>query len=344
MTKFAVRLMEWYRKNGRKLPWRGRSDPYAIWVSEVMLQQTRVEAVIPYFERWMKRFPTIKDLADASEEQVLSFWEGLGYYSRARNLQKTAKIIMAEYAGKLPSKLEELINLPGIGRYTAGAISSIAFNRNEPALDGNIRRVLSRAFNISEPADTATGKRVFLSLASTQLPKGQAGDYNQALMDLGAIVCLPKNPQCPLCPVITLCGARKLGIQSQRPVLKPKKATPHYLQVAAVIRRNGRVLLAKRPSKGLLGGMWEFPNGRIENESARELRKALQNAYGLKVRKKDMFGVIQHTYTHFSVTVQAYYCELISNPRRENLKWVRVVELDHYPMGRIDRQIARKLE
>ncbi len=343
MTKFSTRLLEWYRKNGRKFPWRGHPDPYAIWVSEIMLQQTRVEIVVPYFDRWMKRFPTIKALAEAGEEQVLSSWEGLGYYSRARNLHHAAKIVLKEYGGELPSERGQLIRLPGIGRYTAGAIASIAFDRNEPTLDGNIRRVLSRVFNIAVPADTRMGSEVFWDLAAHQLPIIRAGDYNQALMDLGAMICLPRNPKCPVCPVRVLCRARKLRLQEQRPVLKPRKITPHQLQVAAVILKRGKVLLAKRPSKGLLGGMWEFPNGKVHHKSTHELERVLKKEYGLVVQGKDELATIEHAYTHFSVSVQAYYCELISHQSLKNLEWAKLVDLPGYPMGRIDRQIARKL-
>lgn len=343
MSRFAPRLLTWYRQNKRTPPWRGHPDPYAVWVSEIMLQQTRVETVIPYFEKWMGRFPTVKDLAAASEQDVLNLWEGLGYYSRARNLHKAAKIVMDQYHGQLPRDLDALRQLPGIGRYTAGAIASMAFGLDEPALDGNIRRVISRLFDVSEPADTAAGEKILWSLAAKHLPKGQAGDYNQALMDLGALICLPKNPRCLVCPLMKTCKARQLGIQDQRPVLKPKKETPHYVHAAAVILRRGRVLLAKRPSKGLLGGMWEFPNARVNGDPARELTKALQTAARLKVKRKEALGLVRHAYSHFSVTVHAFRADLVSMSKNENFKWVRVGELEDYPMGGIDRQIARQL-
>src|SRR5512145_3423018 len=188
-TEFARRLLAWYGLNARTLPWRGYPDPYAVWVSEIMLQQTRVETVIPYFERWMKRFPTLQALAEAPLQDVLSLWEGLGYYSRARNLHKTAQIVMAEHNGKLPADVAALRRLPGIGRYTAGAMASIAFGFDEPALDGNIRRVYARLFDVAEPARSPAGEKQLWTLASEHLPPGRAGDYNQALMDLGATLC-----------------------------------------------------------------------------------------------------------------------------------------------------------
>ncbi len=343
MSRLAPRLLNWYRQNKRTLPWRDHPNPYAVWVSEIMLQQTRVETVIPYFERWMKQFPTIKDLAAASEQDVLNVWEGLGYYSRARNLHKAAKIITEQYGGQLPRDLDSLRQLPGIGRYSVGAIASMAFGLDEPTLDGNVRRVLTRLFDVSEPADSSAGERILWNLAAVHLPKGQAGDYNQALMDLGATICLPKNPRCLICPLMETCKARQLGIQEKRPVMKPKKETPHYVHVAAVIVRRGRVLLAKRPPKGLLGGMWEFPNARVNGDPARELVKAIETATRLKVRRKDAFGLVDHAYSHFSLTVHAFRADLVSMSKNENLKWVRVAELEDYPMGRIDRQIARQL-
>ncbi len=343
MSRFSSGLLNWYRQNGRTLPWRGHPDSYAVWVSEIMLQQTRVETVIPYFEKWMKQFPTVKALAVGSEQDVLNLWEGLGYYSRARNLHKAAKIVVEKYKGQLPRDLDVLRSLPGIGRYTVGAIASMAFSFDEPTLDGNLRRVFARVFDVSEPADSPAGEKILWGLAAEHLPKGQAGDFNQALMDLGATICLPKNPRCLTCPLMKLCKARELGIQEKRPVLKPKKSTPHYVQAAAVVVKQGRVLLAKRQSKGLLGGMWEFPNGRVGGDPAKELSKAIQTVYRLKVRRKDALGIVQHAYTHFKVTVHAFRCELISISKNENIKWVKVMDLEEYPMGKVDRQIAQKL-
>src|SRR5512143_467686 len=192
-SRLSSKLLEWYRLHKRTLPWRGHQDPYAVWVSEIMLQQTRVEAVIPYFEKWMAKFPTVRALADASEQDVLNAWEGLGYYSRARNLHSAAKIVAKDFNGELPRDLDQLGKLPGIGRYTLGAIASIAYDMNVPALDGNIKRVYARIFDIDEPVDSPKGDRLLWELAEKYLPKTDAGDYNQALMDLGATICIPKN-------------------------------------------------------------------------------------------------------------------------------------------------------
>ena len=326
------------------MPWRDHPDAYAIWVSEIMLQQTRVETVIPYFEKWMKLFPDVNALANASEQNVLNAWEGLGYYSRARNLHKAAKIVASKFNGELPRDLTELRSLPGIGRYTVGAIASMAFGMDEPTLDGNLRRVFARLFDVSEFADSPAGEKILWELAAKNLPKGQAGDYNQALMDLGATICIPKNPRCLICPLMEICEARKNGTQEKRPVLKPKKETPHYIHAAAVIINRGRVLLAQRPADGLLGGMWEFPNGRVNADPAKELAKVLNAAYKLRVKRKEALGVIQHGYTHFKVTVHAFRCDCAPTPKNKNLKWVRLSELDDYPMGKVDRQIANKIK
>lgn len=343
MNSFSVRLLQWYTKRRRILPWRGHPDPYAVWVSEIMLQQTRVETVIPYFERWMKLFPNVNALAAAKERDVLNAWEGLGYYARARNLRKAAKIVASHFNGQLPRDPQALRQLPGIGRYTAGAIASIAFNMDEPALDGNIRRVLSRVFDVSERADSSAGETILWDLAARNLPKGKAGDYNQALMELGATVCLPKNPRCSLCPLKPLCKARKNGTQELRPVLKPKKKTPHYVYAAAVIVRRGRALLSRRPSDGLLGGMWEFPNARVEADPAGELETALKKALRLRVKRGEAVGVFRHAYSHFKILVHAYCCTIASTPTNKNLQWVKLSELKNFPMGKVDREIAEKM-
>jgi A/G-specific adenine glycosylase len=314
-----------------------------------MLQQTRVETVIPYFEKWMRLFPDIGSLANASEQEVLNAWEGLGYYSRARNLHKAAKIVAEQYGGELPRDLEKLRSLPGIGRYTLGAIASMAFGMDVAALDGNIKRVYARIFDVTEPADTTAGEKLLWQIANKNLPKGHAGDYNQALMDLGATICVPKNPRCLICPVMKLCKARQNGTQNERPAMSPKKDTPHYIHAAGVVIRRSRVLIAQRPSQGLLGGMWEFPNGRVNGDPAKELPNALKTGYKLIVKvkhgiqKSEALGIVKHGYSHFSVTVHVFQCELVSIPKETNLKWVSLNKLQEYPMGKIDRQIAEMI-
>jgi len=348
-SEFTRRLLAWYEVSARPLPWRGINDPYAVWVSETMLQQTRVETVIPYFQRWMERFPTLTALAEAPEQEVLQLWEGLGYYRRARNLHKAAQVVAREYGGQLPADRAALERLPGIGRYTAAAVASIAFGQDEAALDGNIRRVLARVFNMDVPARSPEGERQLGHLARQHLPRGRAGDYNQALMDLGATICTPRAPACSACPLEMLCQARRLGVQEQLPRLERRSPVPHYLVAAGVIQKNGQVLIAQRPAQGLLGGMWEFPGGKIEaGESLQDgLRREICEELGISVMVGELLGVFKHAYTHFRVTLHAFYCQALEGEptalQVADWRWVSVSQLKNFPMGKIDRQIARKL-
>jgi A/G-specific adenine glycosylase len=349
LSPFSSKLLNWYSVNARELPWRDHPNPYAVWVSEIMLQQTRIESVIPYFQRWMTRFPTISDLAAASQQEVLSLWEGLGYYSRARNLHHAAKIVIEVYEGKLPQDAGTLRKLPGVGRYTAAAIASIAFGQDEPALDGNIRRVLSRVFNLIDPVGSTKGTQKLWKLAGENLPPGRAGDYNQAIMDLGAMICTPRSPDCAVCPVAGICQAKALGVEEDRPVPKLKVKIPHHIVTAAVIQKNGRVMVVRRPPDGLLGGMWEFPGGKQEPEEDLPtcLRREILEELGVEILVGEPFGVYRHAYTHFRVTLHAYLCSL--NGGQPQLKehiglcWVDPVKLNDFPMGKIDRQIANQL-
>jgi A/G-specific adenine glycosylase len=349
MSSTTQNLLNWYAQHARQLPWRNHPDPYAIWVSEIMLQQTRVETVIPYFERWMERFPTLEALAIAPLQEVLSAWEGLGYYSRARNLHQAAQVIMEKYAGQIPQDATTLRKLPGIGRYTAGAIASIAFSQDEPALDGNIRRVLARFFNLTEPARSTLGERRLWKLIKMILPGGQAGTYIQALMDLGAMICTPRAPDCPRCPLNRECQALLLGVQEERPVLEPKKTTPHFTVTAAVIQREERVLIAQRPPEGLLGGLWEFPGGKQQDgeDLSACLQREIREELGAAIEVGEPFSVYRHAYTHFKVTLHAFRCLLIHGEPHPvqvaDLRWVLTGELKDYPMGKIDRQIARRI-
>jgi A/G-specific adenine glycosylase len=349
-SPLASQLLGWYSRQARSLPWRNHPDPYVVWVSEIMLQQTRVETVIPYFERWMAIFPDVYTLASADLEKVLSSWEGLGYYSRARNLHRAARIVVSEYGGKLPNTLDELRRLPGIGAYTAGAIASLAFGLDTPALDGNIRRVMARVFNVEQPDRSPEGERHLWELADSNLPRGQAGDYNQALMDLGATVCTPRAPACTVCPLQEMCAAYKLGLQEVRPVRLPKVKTPHYTVTAAVLRKSTHVLIARRPEKGLLGGLWEFPGGKVQDgENLEEaLRREIQEELAVTIQVGRLLGVYAHAFTHFRITLHAFECVLSNGAEPQNLAhsaiaWVNPTELDRYPMGKIDRLIAAQL-
>ncbi len=343
-------LLAWYQQHARELPWRGIMDPYMVWVSEIMLQQTRIETVIPYYQRWIRLFPTLSNLASASQQDVLTAWEGMGYYSRARNLHKAAQVVINEYGGQVPRQPEALRRLPGVGRYTAGAIASIAFGLDEPVLEGNIRRLLARLFNITEPARSIQSERRLWKLVADHLPSGEAGAYNQALMDLGALICTPRLPNCPHCPLAGLCQACQLGVQEQRPVTLPRRTIPHINVAAAVIERDGNYLITQRPAEGLLGSMWEFPGGKLQpgENLAACLEREIREELAASIQIGNLFGVYHHAYTHFRVTLHAFCCHLSGSSQPvarqvRDLRWTAPAELSTYPMGKIDRQIASRL-
>ncbi len=315
-----------------------------------MLQQTQVNTVIPYYKRWMERFPSVGKLANASEEEVLKLWEGLGYYSRARNIFKSAVMIQTHFYGKLPDNYQALEKLPGIGKYTSGAIASIAFNQDKATIDGNIRRVLTRVFNISLPIGSIACEKKLWNLAETNLLPGQAGKYNQALMELGALICTPNKPECEICPLTTICLAYQLDLQLERPVKKEKQAIPHYHVVAGVIRNpDGQVLISKRPPTGLLGGMWEFPGGKIESgeDAQSALKRELLEELDIIAGVGQYIGKYKHAYTHYRVTLMAYYCVVEKNlPRAmedNEIKWTEISKLGDYPMGKLDRMISNSI-
>ncbi len=361
MAALVSDLLDWYDHYARSLPWRGvyspahasgagAAEPYAVWVSEIMLQQTRVETAISYYLRWMEAFPSIAALADAPQQQVLAAWEGLGYYSRARNLHRAAQLVVSQHGGELPRDVNALRRLPGIGRYTAGAIASIAFGLDEPALDGNIRRVLARLFNVAEPLGSPAGERRLWELAAQNLPPGRAGDTNQAWMDLGATLCTPRSPDCPHCPLQAHCQSYRLGIQEQRPVVAARPAVPHITVTAAVIACRDRVLITQRPPDGLLGGMWEFPGGKLQpgEDLPACLQREITEELGVSIQVGEPLGVYRHAYTHFRVTLHAFCCRLKGGQQPQpvqvqDLRWVQRSELAGYPMGKIDRQIATRL-
>ena len=343
------KLLKWYAENARDLPWRRSRDPYAIWVAEVMLQQTRVEAVIPYYQRWMQRFPDVTALADASQQEVLRTWEGLGYYGRARNLHRAAQHLVVANRGNLPSSIAELQRLPGVGRYTAAAIAAIAFEIDAVALDGNLRRVLARYTDLELDPRSPDGEQRLLAAADRLLPRGQASAFNQALMDLGASLCSPRAPACAACPLATGCLAYSQGTQEQRPVRGQRRVGPHHQVTAGVVHRDGKVLICRRPEDKLYGGLWEFPGGKQEpgETLAACLRRELREELGIEVHPGVSLGSFNHAFTHFSVTVHAFDCPAIgAQPQpleHSEIRWVYPEELQQYPMGKVDREMARLL-
>jgi A/G-specific adenine glycosylase len=347
----VVPLLRWAEKHLRPLPWRVEPrDPYRVWVSEMMLQQTQVATVIPYFRRFTEHFPTVQALAAAPLDGVLKLWEGLGYYARARNLHRAAREVVAEFDGRLPDTVKELVKLPGIGRYTAGAIASIAFGRDAPVLDGNVKRVLCRVYAIRADARRSAIQKKLWALAEANLPKGRAGRWNEAIMELGATVCLPRSPRCDECPLAAVCRARALGIQNKLPTKATQKRLPHYDVTAAVIRKRGRVLIAQRPVSGMLGGLWEFPGGKRERgESLEEcLRREIKEELGIEIEVGQPATQVEHTYTHFRITLHAFECRLASGRPHAiqvaDWRWVRLNELDGFAFAVTDRKIIKVLQ
>lgn len=307
-------LLNWFRKNKRDLPWRKTSDPYAIWLSEIMLQQTRVETVISYYERFLKRFPTVNDLARAKEDDVLKLWEGLGYYSRAINLRKAAVLVARELGGVFPQTADELQTLPGVGRYTAGAIASIAFGVQAPVLDGNVKRILARLYAVDGRIDRSETLNRLWQIAEELVPPRSPGDFNQGMMELGARICLPKRPACEECPIKRECAAKVECCPEKYPVRQAKKVLPHYEVVAAAIYKHGRYLLGKRPVGGLLGGLWEFPGGKVEPGETREaaLKREIQEEIGVEIAVGDLVRSVDWGYSHCTATIHLYRCTHVS--------------------------------
>ncbi len=301
----AHRLLAWYADHGRDLPWRGTRDPYRIWLSEIMLQQTGVTVVIPYYERFLRRFPDVQTLAEASVDEVIALWAGLGYYSRARNLHAASRIV-AEAGGRLPEDLKALQALPGIGRSTAGAILSIAFNRKAPILDGNVRRVLIRLHAVEQPPRTAAVEKDLWRWAEELTPEDRPHDYVQAIMDLGATLCTPRQPRCTDCPLASLCLAHGRGIAAQLPRRQPRKTLPLVHQVALLLERDGKFLVRKRSLQGMLGGLWEFP-WRLQGPGQEALSavRALLREEGCCGEPREL-GRMRHAYSHFRLEVAVF--------------------------------------
>jgi A/G-specific adenine glycosylase len=315
--KLRARLLRWYDANRRDLPWRRSVDPYAIWISEAMLQQTRVETVIPYWERFLETFPDVESLARADLDDVYSVWTGLGYYSRARNLKAAAESIVADHGGRLPTTAAGLRGLKGIGRYTAGAVASIAFDREEPLVDGNVVRVFARLFGIRRDSASKPVVEDLWRIAAELVRGPRPGDLNQALMELGATVCTPRKPDCPRCPVRRACDARARGDAESLPI-KTKKQKPRPMRaVAAWIERNGKILCVRRPEKGLMAGLWELPGGEIamDEEGKDRLPDILLEVVGLQIRDPRSVGHVEHVFTHRRLDLEVFRCRAVKGAR-----------------------------
>ena len=330
-------LMSWYRKNHRDLPWRKTKDPYLIWVSEVMLQQTQVKTVIPYYKKFIKKFPNIQDLANAGGQDVLKIWEGLGYYARARNFHKAAKIVTKDYAGIVPEAYENFRALPGVGDYIAAAVLSIAFSYPMAVVDGNVKRVLARLFLINHPVNITAHHNTFFNIATQLLDVDHSGIFNQGVMELGAMVCSPKNPNCESCPLGPWCGAYQAKKVTEYPKRVKKKPIPTYHMVAGVVEKNGQYLICQRKSSGLLGGLWEFPGGEIEKKEAAQnaCERIIKENISLEVIAKSCIARVEHAYTHFKIVLDVFTCRYVSGRVRLNgpvdFKWITLSQIDKYP-------------
>jgi A/G-specific adenine glycosylase len=349
------RLLRWFARHKRDLPWRAEPrDPYHVWLAEIMLQQTQVATVIPYYQRWLARFPTLKDLAAAPLDDVLKQWEGMGYYSRARNLHRAAQMVLQDFGGHIPDTVEGLLTLPGIGRYTAGAIASLAFKRDAPILDGNVARVFSRVFAIERDVKSPLTIKELWALSDALLPAGHAGEFNEALMDLGATICTPRSPDCPTCPLNTLCSAYAKGKPEDYPVKAIRRERPHKdIGSAVIYDADWRLLLAQRPAKGLLGGLWEFPGGEVnlagEIDLPTQLSEVLRAKTGLRLRIDvgDFIGLVKHGFTHFQMTRHVALLRVSSHQPAVRIgsdytdaRWVMPKELKALALTRSDQRIA----
>jgi A/G-specific adenine glycosylase len=344
-------LLAWYRRNQRSLPWRKTNDPYRIWISEIMLQQTQVDTVIPYYHRFLKAFPTVFSLARAPLQNVLKIWENLGYYSRARNIHAAARMIVEKFDGRIPDNLEVIQTLPGVGLYTAGAILSIAYGQAIPAVDGNVRRILCRLFAIRKPVDDTREQKQLQKLAASLISAKHPGDFNQALMDLGATICKAKNPDCARCPIARHCQARLHDLQNVFPITRKAPAIPHRQAATAVIRNSkGMLLVVQRPASGLLASLWKLPGGFIKSgeDTENSLQRSVKEELGIAIRPGKHLASVNHTYTHFHITLQAYECSLLKGTPKplgcQNWRWASLTDLKKLPLSKIDRMIVSQAE
>lgn len=347
-------LLNWFKKSQRPLPWRRRYRPYEVWVSEIMLQQTQVETALPYYDRWMKKFPTIASLARASENSVMKQWQGLGYYSRARNLHHTAKEILRDHRGEFPSDFDAIRNLKGVGRYTAGAIASIAFNQTRPIVDGNVLRVLARVFKMDEPIDDLKFRERFWSLQESLIPEGEAREFNQALMELGALVCTKQSPSCGICPIRKDCLAYESDRVQDYPVRQAKRKQVKVIAAAIVLRQKDRYFIHRRPKGRIMGGLWEFPEWKLAEDKGlspsavgEELKRHATAEFGLNNPVLDPLGVIKRNYTHHLESLHVYQARItgpVKDARDWPSAWVTPAQFSRHPFSSAHAKITRLIE
>jgi len=344
IRRFQKILMNWYKNHQRLLPWRKTSNPYYIWVSEVMLQQTQVNTVIPYYLRFIDRYPTIKNLADSSLQHVLKVWEGLGYYSRARNFHKAARIVIINYRGKIPEDPSEFRKLPGVGDYIVAAVQSISFQQPLAVVDGNVKRVLARIFQMKEPVNSSKVHKKFKNRADNLLLTSHPGTFNQAMMELGAVICKPSQPICKYCPVQKFCSSFKKSTTHLFPKRLSTKPAPVYHIAAAVIRKNGRLLITRRKSDGLLGGLWEFPGGKVLINESPEITcvREVKEEVNLKINVDSHLTQVRHAYSHFKIKLDVYLCTYVSGKIKLNgpvdNKWIFPSKIQDYPFPKANHK------
>ena len=346
-------LIDWYREFRRDMPWRQTDNPYHIWLSEIMLQQTRVDQALPYYNRFVQRFPDAASLSSADLDEVLKLWEGLGYYSRARNLHKAARQIVEQHDGNFPTTYKDVVSLKGIGPYTAAAVMSIAYNHPLPVVDGNVMRVISRIYLIEDDIRLTRTQKMIEKTAAKLLDRQQPGDFNQAVMELGATICTPRSPSCHRCPLQNSCKAYRWDRTGDIPYKSPAKKRPHHQIAVGVIKdENNRMLISRRPDNAMLGGLWEFPGGKQESgETLQEtVKRELNEELGINVRvEQEPFEVIRHAYSHFTITLHAFFATLDNesltpvSKNGEPVKWVFSEDLVRYAFPKANRKITETL-
>ena len=337
LNKFREALLIWYDKNQRKLPWRETKNPFFIWVSEVMLQQTQVKQALDYYEKFITKFPNIHCLAAADLQDVLKAWEGMGYYARARNLHKASQFIVNEMNGAIPEDFSIFRRLPGAGDYITAAVLSLAFDKPHPVVDGNVKRVLSRLFRIDAPANTSSANKIYRAKADLLFDQNEPGLFNQAMMELGAIICRPKNARCNVCPVASFCLAFEANDQENFPKRIRSRETPEYHISVAVIFNNERILITRRQSDGLLGGLWEFPGGRRQEGEAADVAciRNIKEKVNLNISSLNFLTQVNHAYSHFKIKVDVFCClvksgtVVLSGPA--DYRWILLGEIDQFP-------------
>jgi A/G-specific adenine glycosylase len=344
-------LLRWFAQHGRDLPWRRTYLPYHIWISEIMLQQTQMDRVVVYFTRWLDRFPDLASLATAPEQEVLRLWEGLGYYSRAKNLLKTAALLCSEHDAALPEDHAVLLQLPGIGRYTAGAIMSLAFNQSHPIVDANVERLFARLFNLAGPVKEKSTHAFIWRKAAELIPHGKARFFNQALMELGALVCLPRSPRCDACPLRGHCEAFAQEVVKERPVAGKPKESIKISMVSGVLRHRGKIYIQKRLADDVWPNLWEFPGGRIEEDETPEqaLVREFREETGFAVHDLKKIATISHSFTRYRITLHCYHCRLQGSDTgpvlhaAQEYRWADPDELENFAFPAPHRRLIHRL-